>query len=107
MTHSLTARRTRDHAAEHDHGECPVGCDSTADDFREMAEQIERNAARRFAALDDDSRRAYAHAARTLAETQQAPEPEDDYGLGYAYRYGQISSALGALLDLVGLAPEE
>lgn len=107
MTHTLAAARTLKHAAEHDAGTCPNDCLSTADEFREVARQLDVNAGRRFSALDDEQRRTYARAARFLVETERAPEPEDDFGLEYARRYGLISAVLEELLDLVGLAPEE
>ncbi len=109
MAQTHAAAHTLAHAAEHDAGSCTLEtCDGlTGDDYREHAEQIERAAARRFAALDDEARTAYVRAARTFTETQALPEPGEDAALVYARYHGRLLSALGELLDLVGLAPEE
>lgn len=108
MTHTYAARKSREHAAEHDEGICDLGCTTTADDFREEADRMEQAAIRRFAALDGEARQAFVRAAFTLATAQQLqPREGEDHALMYARLCGQLTHALGELLDLVGLAPEE
>ena len=109
MTHTRAARSSLAHAAEHEAGTCTLGCTSTGDDFRELAERETRAAAARFAALDDHARQAYVRASRILSEVRgdQTPFKFSDRTADYAFKLGKVESMLAELLDLVGLLPEE
>lgn len=91
------------HAAEHDRGECPIRCQSTAAWLRKRAEVHRREQAERFEALDDVTRALLSNAASKLRRVDSGEwskhSPE--------FQLGVLIDVFGDVLDSFGMLVEE